>query len=69
MYSIQTGTAGETNIAHLAHIGGFFLAYALARPIAKGAPSPIGLTGHSMGGPSVSDQISTSHCKDGKFRE
>lgn len=57
MYSIQTGTAGETNIAHLAHIGGFFLAYALARPIAKGAPSPIGLTGHSMGGPSVSDQI------------
>lgn len=57
MYSIQTGTAGETNIAHLAHIGGFFLAYALARPIAKGAPSPIGLTGHSTGGPSVSDQI------------
>ena len=57
MYSIQSGTAGETNIAHLAHIGGFFLAYALARPIAKGAPSPIGLTDHSMGGSSVSDQI------------
>jgi len=57
MYSIQSGTAGETNIAHLAHIGGFFLAYALARPIAKGAPSPIGLTGHSMNGSSVSDQI------------
>ena len=57
MYSIQSGTAGETNIAHLAHIGGFFLAYALARPIAKGAPSPIGLTGHSMDGSSVSDQI------------
>ena len=57
IYSIQSGTAGETNIAHLAHIGGFFLAYALARPIAKGAPSPIGLTGHSMDGSSVSDQI------------
>ena len=52
MYSIQSGTAGETNIAHLAHIGGFFLAYALARPIAKGAPNPIGLTGHSMDGSS-----------------
>ena len=26
-------------------------------PIAKGAPSPIGLTGHSMSGSSVSDQI------------
>ena len=57
IYSIQSGTAGETNIAHLAHIGGFFLAYALARPIAKGAPSPLGLSGNSMGGASVSDQI------------
>ena len=57
MYSIQSGTAGETNIAHLAHIGGFFLAYALARPIARGAPSPLGLSGNSMGGASVSDQI------------
>ena len=57
IYSIQSGTAGETNIAHLAHIGGFFLAYALARPIAKGAPSPLGLSGNSMGEASVSDQI------------
>ena len=57
MYSIQSGTAGETNIAHLAHIGGFFLAYALARPIAKGAPSPLGSSDHAMGGSSVSDQI------------
>ena len=57
IYSIQSGTAGETNIAHLAHIGGFFLAYALARPIAKGAPSPLGLSGNSMSGASVSDQI------------
>ena len=57
MYSIQSGTAGETNIAHLAHIGGFFLAYALARPIAKGAPSPLGLSGNSMSGTSVSEHI------------
>ena len=57
MYSIQSGTAGETNIAHLAHIGGFFLAYVLARPIAKGAPSPLGLSGNSMSGTSVSEQI------------
>ena len=57
IYSIQSGTAGETNIAHLAHIGGFFLAYALARPVAKGAPSPLGLSGNSMSGASVSDQI------------
>ncbi len=57
MYSIQSGTAGETNIAHLAHIGGFFLAYALARPIARGAPSPLGSSGSSMSGTSVSDQI------------
>ena len=57
MYSIQSGTAGETNIAHLAHIGGFFLAYALARPIARGAPSPLGLSENSMSGTSVSEQI------------
>ena len=47
MYSIQSGTAGETNIAHMAHVGGFFLAYIVARPIAKGAPSPIGEIGTS----------------------
>ena len=27
MYSIQEGTSGETNIAHMAHIGGFILAW------------------------------------------
>ena len=43
MYSIQSGTAGESNVAHMAHVGGFFLAYALARPIARGGPySPSG---------------------------
>ena len=38
MYELQAGTAGESNIAHMAHVGGFFLAYILARPIARGAP-------------------------------
>tara|TARA_B100000959_G_scaffold287304_1_gene370950 strand:+ start:6232 stop:7326 length:1095 start_codon:yes stop_codon:yes gene_type:complete len=41
IYSIQSGTAGENNIAHMAHVGGFFLAYILARPIARGGPSPL----------------------------
>lgn len=57
MYSIQSGTAGETNIAHMAHIGGFFLAYLLARPIAKGAPSPIGEMGSPNSGSSLTDDI------------
>ena len=38
MYSIQSGTAGEGTVAHMAHVGGFFLAYSLARPIARGGP-------------------------------
>lgn len=41
IYSIQIETAGETNIAHMAHLGGFFLAYMFARFIAKGAPSAL----------------------------
>ena len=57
MYSIQSGTAGETNIAHMAHIGGFFLAYLLARPIARGAPSPIGEIVTSSGISSLSNDI------------
>lgn len=57
IYSIQSGTAGETNIAHMAHIGGFFLAYALARPIAKGAPSPIGEEIADGGFSSLSERI------------
>ena len=48
MYSVQSGTAGQSNIAHMAHVGGFFLAYALARPIARGAPSPLGVPGESI---------------------
>jgi membrane associated rhomboid family serine protease len=57
MYSIQVGTAGETNIAHMAHVGGFFLAYLAARPIAKGAPSPISEMDSSGRVSSLSDDI------------
>ena len=39
IYVIQEGTSGDTNIAHMAHIGGFFMAFILARFIAKGGPS------------------------------
>lgn len=38
MYSLQTGTSGETNIAHMAHVGGFFLSYSMARRISRGGP-------------------------------
>ena len=38
MYSIQSGTAGEGTVAHMAHVGGFFLAYSLAQTIARGGP-------------------------------
>ena len=41
IYSIQEGTSGETNIAHMAHVGGFILAYLFARIIARGAPSSL----------------------------
>ncbi|MFQ3344519.1 MAG: membrane associated rhomboid family serine protease [Candidatus Thalassarchaeaceae archaeon] len=41
VYSIQIETAGQTNVAHMAHLGGFFLAYMFARIIAKGAPSSL----------------------------
>ena len=39
IYDLQTATAGQSNVAHMAHVGGFFLAYLLARPLARGAPS------------------------------
>ncbi len=38
MYQIEAGQSA-TNVAHMAHVGGFMLAWALARPIARGAPS------------------------------
>ena len=37
IYSQQS----ETNVAHMAHFGGFMLAWILARPIARGAPSEL----------------------------
>ena len=57
MYSIQSGTAGESNIAHMAHLGGFFLAYVLAKPIARGAPSPVGDSGVPMTGSSLASDL------------
>ena len=41
IYVVQEGTSGESNIAHMAHIGGFFMAFLLARFIAKGGPIPV----------------------------
>ena len=41
IYDLQTATAGQSNVAHMAHVGGFFLAYLLARPLARGAPSSL----------------------------
>ena len=32
---------GSTNVAHLAHIGGFFLCFAVGRVVAKGGPSEL----------------------------
>ena len=40
MYQIEIGS-GFSNVAHMAHLGGFMLAWALARTIARGAPSPL----------------------------
>jgi len=57
IYYYQTGTRGETEIAHMAHVGGFFLAYILARPIARGGPSPLGEPGMGMSGTSLADEL------------
>ena len=35
IYSLQDGTSGETNVAHMAHLGGFFLSYISAKIIVK----------------------------------
>ena len=40
MYQIEAGQSA-TNVAHMAHVGGFMLAWVLARPIARGAPSDL----------------------------
>lgn len=41
IYSIQLGTSEDGNIAHMAHVGGFFLSYSLARSISVGGPHPL----------------------------
>ena len=41
IYDLQSATAGQSNVAHMAHVGGFFLAYLLARLVARGAPSSL----------------------------
>ena len=56
VYGTQSGSMGSTNVAHLAHIGGFFLCFALGRFVAKGAPSELDdstTSPYSMGGASV----------------
>ena len=40
MYQIEAEQS-VTNVAHMAHLGGFMLAWILARPIARGAPSEL----------------------------
>jgi membrane associated rhomboid family serine protease len=39
---LSTGAGMSSNVAHLAHITGFFACYVLAKPIAKGGLVPIG---------------------------
>ena len=57
MYQIEQGE-GFSNVAHMAHLGGFMLAWALARLIAKGAPSPLDdATDISIAGSSASKAV------------
>ncbi|MFL2493469.1 MAG: rhomboid family intramembrane serine protease [Candidatus Thalassarchaeum sp.] len=49
IYDLQSATAGQSNVAHMAHVGGFFLAYLLARLVARGAPSSLDETGGISG--------------------
>ena len=56
VYGTQSGSMGSTNVAHLAHIGGFFFCFALGRVIAKGAPTELddsSTSPYSMGGAST----------------
>ncbi len=55
-YASEIEGGGFSNVAHLAHIGGFMLAWALARTIAKGAPSSLDETGDvTVAGSSLSN--------------
>jgi len=49
---LTSGAVLTSNVAHLAHITGFFACYVLAKPIAKGGPVEIGVvdSGPSAGG-------------------
>jgi membrane associated rhomboid family serine protease len=47
---LYSGWTSSSPIAHLAHIGGFFVCYAVGRPIARGGPTPPEI---NDGGPSA----------------
>ncbi len=46
------GWTGASSVAHLAHVGGFFVCYAVGRPIARNGPTPleVGDGGPTAGG-------------------
>jgi membrane associated rhomboid family serine protease len=44
------GIGDSSNVAHLAHVGGFFLCYAIGRPLARSGPTPLEL---KDGGPTA----------------
>ncbi len=73
VYGTQSGSMGSTNVAHLAHIGGFFLCFAFGRVIAKGARTELddsSTSPYSMGGtspPSISELDSLHPWIDSAF--
>jgi len=73
VYGAQSGTMGSTNVAHLAHIGGFFLCFALGRIVAKGAPTELddsSTSPYSMGvssTPKISKLDSLNPWENSKF--
>lgn len=48
------GLSRPSDVAHMAHLGGFVLSYVLLPIVAKGGPTPLGV---EDGGPSVSPEI------------
>jgi membrane associated rhomboid family serine protease len=55
MTMIEVGSASASNIAHLAHVGGFFATLATARFIARGGPIPLD---HIDTGPNETSRLS-----------
>ena len=56
VYGAQSGTMGSSNVAHLAHIGGFFLCFIFGRAVARGAPTELddsSTSPYSMGWSSI----------------